>query len=216
MLQPARRRALARRLLRLALAVVLLGLAAYAVHRPLLVAAARFLIVSQEPEPADLLMVLNGSEDTRPVYASQLYRHGFSPRVAIARAESGTAVQLGLYPNATDVAVQVLQRLGVPAEHIVTIPVAGGVTSTRDEARALADYASANEIRRVIVVTSALHTRRARWVFRRQLAPLGIEVRMVGAPHIGYDASNWWRRERGLVGVTNEYLKLLYYLWNYR
>jgi uncharacterized SAM-binding protein YcdF (DUF218 family) len=188
----------------------------YALRVPLLTALAGFLVVDQDLQPADLILVLNGEEETRPFYAGELYERGLAPRVAIARAEDSPAVQAGLFPNATDVALGILRAQGVPERDVAVLIVPGGVTSTRDEALALRQYVDEQGIERVIVVTSAFHTRRSRWILRKELAGSAVTLQLAAAPHWGFDAGSWWTDERGLIALVNEYFKMAYYVIKYR
>jgi uncharacterized SAM-binding protein YcdF (DUF218 family) len=197
-------------------ALVLLALLAVAFRIPILTGLGSYLVVEGELEPADILFVLNGGPDTRPFRAAELYRQGLAPRIVIPRCENRPVVELGLVRNETEISVDVMKALGVPAGDIVTLQVEGGVTSTFDEAVLLREYVRANEVRSVIVVTSAFHTRRSRWIFERELDGLPVTFEMAAAPHPGFDQTNWWQNEDGLIMLNNEYLKLLFYLWNYR
>ena len=96
---------------------------------------------------------------------AELYEQGLAPLIVIARSENTPIVDLGLVPNDTDVSVGVMEKLGVPPEKIIILPFPGGVTSTFDEAAALRKYLEAHQVRKIILVTSAFHTRRASWIF---------------------------------------------------
>jgi uncharacterized SAM-binding protein YcdF (DUF218 family) len=137
-------------------------------------------------------------------------------RIVIARAESTHVVRRGLYPNVTDVAVEVLLDIGVPRERITVLESAHGVTSTREEALVLRRYLETHPVDRVLLLTSAFHTRRALWVFEKTLAGGSVEVSIAGAPAGEFDERNWWCSEAGVLAVANEYLKLLYYRVAYR
>ncbi len=206
----------ARRLAAAVLLLLTLCLLTYALRVPLLTGVGRGLIVEDELHPADILFLLNGDYNTRPFYAAELYARGLAPRLVIARAEPSPAERLGLIPNETDISVAILERQGVPPEAIAILPVPGGVTSTYDEAVVLRAYVEANAIRRVILVTSAFHTRRAAWIVRRELEGLNVTVELAAARNPGYDETNWWQSEAGLINVNNEYIKLGYYLIAYR
>jgi uncharacterized SAM-binding protein YcdF (DUF218 family) len=104
-----------------------------------------------------------------------------------------------------------LISLGVPDDRVEIIPFEGGVTSTRDEALAFRDYVQEHTVTRAIIVASALQTRRARWIFKRVLAGQPVEVQLVAAPYRGFDETNWWKSERGLIAVNNEFIKLVFY-----
>jgi uncharacterized SAM-binding protein YcdF (DUF218 family) len=198
------------------LAVLLLAGLVFLLRRPLLTAVADGLIVNDQPHPADILFVLNGDFNTRPERAAELYSQGLVSRVVIARAEDSTAVKLGLIPNETDISVGVMKRLGVPAEKITILATAGGVTSTFDEARALHDYVEKSQISRVIVVTSEFHSRRAKWIFTRELAGLPLALDMIAVPYATFNRTDWWTNENGLITLNNEYIKLIFYYFKYR
>lgn len=185
-------------------------LALWLLRTPLLASVARFLSVGEPPRPADLLYVLGGDLDSRPFLAAELYRRGIAPRIALPREERGRAVQLGLYPDHTEVVRQILRREGVPDSAIVVLEQPGGSTSTAEDARLLREYVVSHRIRRVTVITHRWHTRRARWLLRRELAGTGVEVAMAGAPDPRFREDDWWRSEAGLVTYATEYLKLVH------
>jgi uncharacterized SAM-binding protein YcdF (DUF218 family) len=196
--------------------LVALGLLAFAFRVQILTGIGSYLIVGDQLHPADILFVLNGDPDSRPFRAAELYQQGLAPRIVIARSENQPIVDLGLVRNETDISIGVMESLGVPAADILTLQMPGGVTSTFDEATLLRQYVEEHDVHSVILVTSAFHTRRARWIFLRELHGLPVTLEMAAAPNHGFDATNWWQSEYGLITVNNEYLKLFYYLWKYR
>jgi len=198
------------------LVLLSLCLLAFVLRVPLLTGLGNFLIVADELHPADVIFLLNGDFNTRPFHAAALYEQGLAPRIVIARVEPGPVETMGLIPNETDISVRILERLGVPPEAITVLPVPGGVTSTYDEATMLHDYVVEHHVERVILVTSAFHTRRAGWIFSRALEGLDVALEVAAAPNPTYDATNWWQSEAGLIALNNEYVKLIYYLVKYR
>ncbi|MBI4540176.1 MAG: YdcF family protein [Gemmatimonadetes bacterium] len=203
-----------RRLLWVATALVVAGLGAYALRAPALAGLGRFLTVEDRLSPADLIYLLNGGLYTRPFYAKLLHGAGLAPRIATARLPDPPTVTLGIQPNSTDVAVRLLKELGVPDSAITVLTVPAGVTSTADEAQALRAFVDGGGVRRIIVVTSGYHTRRARWIFRKVFAGLPVEILMAPAANGQFDESNWWKSEQGLIAYVNEYLKIAHYLVN--
>jgi len=177
---------------------------------------ADLLVVNDPLQPADMIFVLNGDYNTRPFRASELYQQGLAPIIVIAQSEMLPAEKLGLAPNDTDVSINVMKKLGVPPEKIVVLPTEGGVTSTFDEANALRQYIEFHNIHSLILLTSAFHTRRAKWIFDRELAGLPVRLEVAAVPSYGFDESNWWQSEDGLITLNNEYIKLAYYFLKYR
>lgn len=199
------------------LALLLLCLLAYSLRTPILTGLADYLISSDTPlEKADLIFVLNGDYNTRPFYASDLYRQGMAPLVAIAQAESSPTELMGLVDNPTDIAVEVMKKLGLPPDNLVVLNKDEPVTSTFDEVQALRQYIVTHDIQSVILVTSAFHTRRARWILDRELSGLPVRLEVAAAPHTGFNDSNWWQNEEGLINLNNEYIKLFFYWIKYR
>jgi uncharacterized SAM-binding protein YcdF (DUF218 family) len=211
-----RRQHTLRNILAASLLLLLLAVLACVFRSQILTGIADYLIINDKLQPADAIFLLNSDFDTRPFHAADLYKQGLAPIVVIARAENTPVVDLGLVPNDTDISVGVMERLGVPPEKIIILPFPGGTTSTFDEAAAFKQYVEENQVRRIILVTSAFHTRRARWIFEVTLAGLPVTLEMAAVPYIGFDQTNWWKDETGLITLDNEYIKLVYYLFKYR
>jgi len=193
--------------------LVLVGLV-FLFRTQLLTGAAEYLVVDDPLRPAEMIFLLNGDYNTRPFRASQLYQQGLAPQIVVAQAEGLPAETLGLVQNETEISVAVMEKLGVPADRIVVLP--GPVTSTYDEARALRQYVQDNSIHSVLLLTSAFHTRRARWIVAKELAGLPVSLEVSAVPYGGFDAMDWWHSEGGLIALNNEYIKLVYYYWKYR
>ncbi|MBI4484038.1 MAG: YdcF family protein [Acidobacteria bacterium] len=195
-------------------AVLLLGpVLLYLAREPLLTAAARALTIDDAEAPADYLVVLGGGAETRPFAAAELYRKRFAPRVVIFEHKTDRITDLGLTPTHDQLYRKVLELEGVAAEAIVRLP--GAVDSSWDEARSLQRLLASHPARRVVLVTSAEHTRRARWVFRKVLDGTPVQVRMAPARHLTFDETNWWKQDEGALAYLHEYLKLPFYWIRY-
>lgn len=198
------------------IALLLSCLLAFAFRVQLLTGLASFLVVDDALQAADMIFVLTGGMETRPFHAAELYQRGLAPLIALSRAEETPTVEMGLYPDPIDVMVSVMKEQGVPDADIIVLPFEGGVSSTHDEAVALSHYVDVHPVERVILVTSAFHTRRGQWMLERELSDSSVTLQVSAAPEWNFDETNWWQREQGLISFANEYLKLLYYLVRYR
>lgn len=181
----------------------------------LLAATGNFLVVEDTLEPTDIIFLLNGDTTTRPYHASQLFHKSLGRKIVIARMEDSESVKLGAYPNPTDSNIKVLEQKGVPEADIIQLRPPKGVMHTIDEAYALLTYIQENRIHSVILVTSDLHSRRSRYTFRKVLQSTGVRLLMSPTPDLKYGAADWWRSEDGIIGLQNEYIKLLYYYYKY-
>jgi uncharacterized SAM-binding protein YcdF (DUF218 family) len=195
---------------------ICLAAAIYLFRVPILTAFGNFLVIQDRLEPSDIIFVLNGDVATRPFQAAKLWKEELAPKVVIVRAGNSLAVNMDIATNVTDTSIAMMKKAGIPAATIVQLPFPSGVTSTFDESRALRSYAQQNSLRRIIVVTSSIHTRRARWIIRRALAGLPLKIMMSPSFDPRYTPRNWWRQEDGFIGYQNEYLKLVYYFFKHR
>lgn len=206
---PARRRRGRGRGLLVALATLLLAAAlAWLLRAPILTGVARFLAVHDRVQKADAIFVFGGDPDVRPFAAAALYRRGWAPRVLVPGMETGKLAEMGMVPTQTELFTTVLRREGVPDSAVTVLRMPGGTASTTDDVAVLRAYLRRTGLRSVIAVTTSYHTRRARRALRRGLRGMPVRVAMAGTPARGFDETNWWRREQGLVTYFTEYVKL--------
>ena len=180
---------------------------------PLLKAVARAWIVSEAPAPADAIVILGGGLELRTLKAAELYRAGFANRILVMQPERTKINKLGLIVDQGALTVQFLKLETVPDGVIVLLEPE--VTSTIEEADALAAWAKANNARSLLATTDIFHTRRARWILNRKLNEVGVDVKMIAVPQKKYDADNWWQAEDGLIDFQNEVIKFAVYRWRF-
>lgn len=152
-------------------------------------------------------MVLGGGAGTRPFVAAEIVRAGMARNVLLPRFSESDEALDGIAVSESEMIRRVLLKSGVPEE--VIIELHDFVDSTQSEAESLASYLHEYPNLGVAVVTNDYHTRRARRLFSRACGNDLQNLCLVGAPTDGFDASNWWRSEAGLVTYLNEFLKLL-------
>jgi uncharacterized SAM-binding protein YcdF (DUF218 family) len=196
----------------LGVVVLLVGTLSFGSTR-LLRTAGGFLKVEDKPEKADAILILRGEEGTREIGAAQLFREGCAPKVLYCRARATALEKRGLLPDNNTVTKDILVSMGVPPEKIEMLqPV---VLSTYDEALNLKQCLYNHPYKKIIIVTSSFHTRRARWIFDKVLEGSDVEIKMHPVDEFDYNESNWWRTESGLISCFNEYVKFGYYLVHY-
>lgn len=126
-----------------------------------------------EPLPLNL-----GPTADRITTAVELVRQG---RAGVLVLGGGSYEEEGQYRPEAELVMDWLRRWGIPRGEIVSL---GICTSTRDEAEKTAALASGRGWRRLILVSSGWHLRRAAACFRRA----GLEVLPVGCDFIGAPA----------------------------
>jgi uncharacterized SAM-binding protein YcdF (DUF218 family) len=182
--------------------------------------AARALIVRAPLDRADAIVVLAGAHSylERTRHAAALFRVGVAPVVLLTndRQQAGWSQREERNPFFVEAAARELERDGVPASAIRVLPE--HVATTHDEAVALLREVTEQRFARLLVVTSAYHSRRALWTFRRVLSASRIEVGIDPAePGLQTPRPGVWAFTlRGWRDVPEEYLKLIYYRVRYR
>src|SRR5208337_2279716 len=119
--------------------------------------AARFLVVD-EPEKSDAIVVLAGETNVRPARALELLRQGVAPRVFLDAETRDLIYDQPL----VDIARKYASGLA-EANRISVCPIAG--FSTQAEADDVSRCLQPLGAHRVLIVTSASHTRRALTIF---------------------------------------------------
>lgn len=170
---------------------------------------AQNLIVEDRLRPADLIVVFAGDEG-RAKHALRLYREGLAGRILVAGELTLKGTELFCHKRVTDADLnaKVLTDAGI-AENAVAVIRRG--TSTYEEGEIMKAFMKKNGYYSVIAVSSPYHMRRVRATLSHLLQGTRISVQYSPAHETDFSASEWWRREKDLIHVTNEYIKLAYY-----
>jgi uncharacterized SAM-binding protein YcdF (DUF218 family) len=206
-------RGLLRRVFLFLLVCLVLATVAYVFRAPLLTALAKAWIVDDPPAKADAIVVLGGGVDYRPFGAARLYNAGYAPKILIMDVDLSPTERMGIKQPEKSVTRQILIHEGVPDSAIET--VGRQVHNTYQESMGVKEWANKSGAKRLLITTEIFHTRRVRWLFRKQFRGTGTEIRTVAVQPWDYQSTNWWSREQGLVAFQNEWLKLPYYWFKY-
>jgi len=197
----------------LVLVVLLFQLVAY--RHQILNGLGAYLVYEEPSRQADVIAVLNNWHETitRTRGAVDLYQQGLANTIFVPRMKRMTGVeemtQRGLtVPEHRDIVVSIMKKLNVPQADIVTSDQEA--TSTKEEAEVLAHATRQNGWKRVIVVTSKYHSRRA-YVICKDAVRDTATVISVPTPYDPYEAKGWWQRPEDRRHVALEYQKLLLY-----
>ena len=194
------------RLLAVVFLVVFL-LILYLARAPLLRAVAAAWIVDEPLEKAQAIVVLGGDSRAgdRLRHAVELYRAGWAPRLVLSGAPFRS------YFNESELMAHEAKQLGVPPEHLILAP--SEADSTLEEALGLRAVLAQHDFRKIIVVTSNFHTRRARQIFVGIYRPLGTRVIVSAAPDLRFDPQTWWQQREGRKWMATEVVKNIYTWW---
>lgn len=180
---------------------------------------ATLLIVKRELPAADAIVVLSGPATylERVNWAARLYRDGRAPIVVVSNegllSVWSQAEERNLYFH--ELSARELQRRGVPNDKIAVVSGIGA--GTFQESSRIRDFATERQLKRLLIVTSAYHSRRALWSMRRAAEGSPLEIGITAAPP-GLQTpapATWWLHRWGWQVVAAEYVKLAYYRLHY-
>ena len=165
---------------------------------------------SDEPVKSDIIVVLAGGY-TRSPYAGELYAQGYAPDIWISQPKRSTALlkldAIGVrLPTEESITRQILLKMKVPESRIHLY--GRDVLSTADEALALRREFPFQD-RKILVVTSRFHARRARLTFRRILPEA--DIRVTATPYESF-TRRWWKDKELASNAILEVFKTAYFL----
>jgi uncharacterized SAM-binding protein YcdF (DUF218 family) len=142
----------------------------------------RSVIVSEPAQPADLILVLGGNFfGQRVLQAAELCVKGYAPLVLFSGAPYRGRPE-------GEWSIGLLESKGYPKEMFAV--ASRYSTSTREEAVVMRGEFRQRHARRVILVTSSYHSRRAEIVFK--LACPDVQFISVPASDPDYQPDRWW------------------------
>ena len=180
----------------LAAAVMLLVL----FHSQVLAALGNYLVKADPPQKADIIVVLAGDGfGHRILTAGELVQQGYAPQALI----SGPNGNYGNYE--CDLAIPFAVKAGDPESDFLHLE--HRARSTAAEAQVVVKKLREMGVKRVILVTSNFHTRRAGKLFRREAPDLDFIV--VAAPDEYYKADSWWHDREASKTFLLEWMKTI-------
>jgi uncharacterized SAM-binding protein YcdF (DUF218 family) len=174
-------------------------------YEPLLTWSAYLFRAEDSSVQSDAIVILLGNSYDRSSRAAELYRQGLAPIILMGRTVADVS-----FDDEIERHRQILMRGGVPADAIRVLP-GEVVKNTHDEALRVQDYVRTHPVRRITVVTTAYHTARTRWTFRRVLGGLEVEVRMAASEDPRFTEANWYLNGDGIKMYISELFKFTYY-----
>lgn len=174
------------------------------------------LIVEKPLKKADAILVLSGSSvyKERTQKAAEVYKQGVAKKILLTDdgGLAGWSQEEQRNPPFVYLAERELIARGVRREDIEILKPQ--VSGTIYEARALRDRIEKGDLSSVLIVTSAYHTKRSLWTFRKVL-PNDIEIGIVSSLESEQVSTVfWWLSPKDLATVVEENMKFFVY-WVY-
>ena len=193
--------------------LVILALILVSFSGPFLQGIGNYLVLEDRPEKADLIVLLAGSPVVRGLAAADYYNQGLAPKIFLSR---GGLEQSSLLKGLTGLDLSdtgywaltrdIMVAKGVPKSAVVMDTQF--VDSTLAEANRFAEYLKAAPIKKMILVTSRYHSRRAYQTFSHVLGP---DVKIISLPskYDPFQPDAWWHDRASFKNVVLEYQKML-------
>lgn len=157
------------------------------------------LVENDKPENADCAVVLGGDAfGARISKAAQLAQAGYVPYVLV----DGPGMLIG---HESDMTITYAEQKGYSANLFRPIWLPPGVNSTQAEARYVGNILKENGVKKILLVTSNYHTRRAARDFRDENPWL--KVIAVAAPDHDFSPDGWWKNRDGEKTFLLEWTK---------
>ncbi len=174
----------------------------------------RYLITEDTVQPADAIVVLAGTRGSRWLEALHLYQDGTAPAIVLSsdRLEAAEFVLQGRgvsLPRESDLVRDAMIQLGVPPGAVEVFR--SSVDNTAQEAAATRQLAVRRHWKRLVIVTSKYHTRRARFAFNRAFRGTGIDIRVRATRYDPITPATWWMHRFDARWVLLEVPKLIAY-----
>jgi uncharacterized SAM-binding protein YcdF (DUF218 family) len=174
------------------------------------------------PREADVIFVFAGRPE-RKRFGLALWKEGYAPTLvlSVGRFEWRRFVELGIPDGGL---LDLVERTPPVRRHFFVVArpdrvgthhVEPGTLGTWTEASALVDFLAAEKAASVLVVSSAIHLRRAVSTLQALARRRGLMLRVDAAPVPEHESSiareGWWREPRARRAVLWEGVKLLLY-----
>lgn len=200
---PARLRSRARRVFAIALGCLLvMAVAAF-------FGVGRWLTVEDPLAKAGAIVVLSGGMPLRAIEAAKLYREGYAPEVWLTHSTDPgeTLAKMGIpFAGEDFYNTRILMHEGVPQAAIRVLDPP--IVNTADEINVIANALDSANGHSVIIVTTRVHTRRVRLLWRRLASSHGQAI-VRAASQDTFNPGRWWRTTSDALDAVREILGIL-------
>lgn len=161
-----------------------------------------WLVVRDEPEDADAIVVLSGEKGERVKHAAKLFKLRYAGKIIL----TGGPGQSG-YPEANLMKTHAMS-LGMDESAIITECRASSTYQNALYVKKIADDAG---FKKIILVTSPYHSRRALMHFERRF---GNDVKILSCPAVEsrFNPVMWWKRQTDIELLSLEYISFVWHI----
>jgi uncharacterized SAM-binding protein YcdF (DUF218 family) len=182
---------------------VVLGIG-YLLIYSLLLGIGDYLTPADSLQKADIIVVLSGGDD-RTEWGIKLYQDGWAPKVLF----SGAAADRTGPSNAAAMRITALNE-GIPDSSILVEPKA---TNTFENAILSKPILERLGAKKIIIVTSPYHQRRAYEIFKEAFKGRDIIILNSPSGYSAWSAESWWQKSASFDITASELIKIFWAKW---
>ena len=170
-------------------------------------AAGNYLAYSDILQPADVIAVLCGNDDTRIREGARLYHEGFAYNVILTKTNQTFGENDLPYEMLQH---EMLEQMDIPNGAVYVTEITA--KNTGQEASGIKKRMYDLGYSSVIVVTDAWHARRTKMIFSDSFKNTGFKVLIYPVKDSGYNKYFWWLSGEGWKNTMGEYVRILGYI----
>ena len=157
-------------------------------------------LIVDRPAPADAILVLSGDYYGRMPHAIDLYKQGYAQQIIVDEDASHRFYGRTLAERRQQ------ELAGDPSIKATVCPIYGATTSaeSRDVARCLDSIG----VRKILIVTSDFHTRRAFSILRSRIPSIHWSV---AAAKTDYRPESWWESGSSTGTLADEWMSFVFW-----
>jgi len=168
----------------------------------LLLSTSGWFLIVNNPQHADVIVALAGETDRRPSRALELLRAGYA-----AKLQLDVPAAAKIYDQQTLAIAQTYVSGLADRQSITICPIFG--LSTKTEAQDVARCLGRTAPKRILLVTSDYHTRRALSIFKYELR--GHDISVAAASDPSQFGNAWWEHRQWAKINFDEWLRLVWW-----
>lgn len=177
------------------------------------------LIYDDPPVNSDAAIILNTGVEYYPrlVEAASIYKKGLVKKIVIngnRKTDSLRELEAKGFKRCCpwyEDTMSILEMLGVPKYDVIPVS-AEDAYDTVSEAEAVGEEIVEMGFKKVILITSKYHTRRAVHIWNEMFKDK-LNIVSVSAKTDPFDPSSWWKQGRQVRWVLAEYGSWIFYYW---
>ncbi|MBF0316665.1 MAG: YdcF family protein [Nitrospirae bacterium] len=185
---------------------VVLMIALYAFHEPVLNYMANQLVYKDDVKPCDAIVVLTGDyTGERLMTAIDLFKKGYGKNIVFWGGPIYWKITIA------ELYLRLLQDSGVAPEHAIWSDERLSQVSTHGEAKVNIRLLKSKEAKSFILVTSHYHTARSRNVYKKLAKDNDMTMIVYPAADSDVKLQGWWRDRNSAKIIFVEFQKTVWY-----